>query len=94
MLVHAICGCDTVSAPHRKRQKESALEMLRRYGDQDSLSTFTEPHSTPEDIANVGERFLLNLYGAVRSTSLDKLCYILYTRSVSRSTLSSAFELE
>ena len=49
---------------------------------------------TPEDIANVGEKFLLKLYGAVRSTSLDKLRYILYTRSVSRSSLSSGFTLE
>ena len=34
------------------------------------MSTFTEPRSTPDDAANVGERFLLKLYGAVRSTSL------------------------
>ena len=74
--------------------KNRALEVLRSYGDQDSLSTFTVPRSTPEDIANGGERFLLKLYGAVRSTSLDKLYYILYTRSVSRSSLSSGFKLE
>ncbi len=37
---------------------------------------------------------MLKLYGAVRSTSLDKLRYILYTRSVSRSSLSSGFKLE
>ena len=46
------------------------------------VSTVTEPRSTPEYIANVGERFLLKFYGAIRSTSLDKLRYILYTRSV------------
>ena len=45
-----------------------ALELLRSYGDQDSLSTFTEPRSTPEGIANVGERFLLKL-------SVDYLCH-------------------
>ena len=32
--------------------------------------------STPEDIANVGERFLLKLYGAIRSTKLDKLRFV------------------
>ena len=37
---------------------------------------------------------LSQLYGAVRSTSLDKLRYILYTRPVSRSSLSSVFKLE
>ena len=93
MFVHAIIGCDSVSAPYMKGKKR-ALEVLRSYGDQDSLSTFTEPRSTPEDIANVGQRFSLKLYEGVSSTSLDNLCYILYTRSVSRSALSSVFKLE
>ena len=30
--------------------KKIALGVLRSYGDQDSLSTFTEPRSPPEDI--------------------------------------------
>ena len=68
--------------------------MLHSCGDQDSLSTFTEPRSLPEDITNVRVRFLLKFYGAVISTSLDKLRYILYTRSVSRLSLSSGFKLE
>ena len=71
-----------------------ALERLRSYGDQDSLSTFTEPRSTPEDIANVGARFFVKLYGAIRWTSLDTLRYTLYTRSVRRPSLSSGFKLE
>ncbi len=58
------------------------------------VSAFTEPRSTPEDIANVGERFLLKLYEAIRWTSLDKLRYILYTGPVSRSSLSSGLKLE
>ena len=61
MFVHAISGCDTVSAPYMKGKKR-ALEVLRSNGDQDSLSTFTEPRSPPEDIINVGVRFLLKLY--------------------------------
>ena len=64
---------------------KKALAVLRSHGDQDSLSTFTEPRSI---------RFLLKLHGAVRSTSLDKLCYILYTRSVSRPSLPSGFKVE
>ena len=93
MFVHGISGCDTVFPPYMKGKKR-ALEVLRRYGDQDYLTTFTEPCNTPGDIANVVEMCLLKLYGSVRSTSLDKLCYILYTRSVSRSSLSSGFKLE
>ena len=94
MFVHAICGCDTVSATYYMKCKNIALEMLSSYGDQDSLSTLIEPRSPPEDMTNVGVRFLQKLYGAFRSTSLDKLRYTLYTRSVSRSSLSSGFKLE
>ena len=42
--------------------KKIALGVLCSYGDQDSLSTFTEPRSPPGDIINVGVRFLLKLY--------------------------------
>ena len=46
MFVHAISLCDTVSAPYMKG-KTIALDVLRSYGDQDSLSTFTELRSSP-----------------------------------------------
>ena len=49
MFVHAIRGCDTVSAPYMIG-KQRALEVIRSYGDQDSLSTFTEPRCPPEDV--------------------------------------------
>ena len=90
MFVHAVSGCDTVSVPDMKGQKR-AIEVLPSYGDHNSLSTFTEPRTMPEDITNVGASFFLKLYGAVRLVSLDKLRYILYTRSVSR---PSGFKLE
>ena len=93
MFVHAISRCDTVSAPYMKGKK-IVLGVVPRYGDQDSFSTFTEPRSPPEGITHVGVRFVLKLYRAVISTSLDKLRYILYTRSVSRSSLSAGLKLE
>ena len=52
MIVHAISGYDTVSAPYMKGKK-IAIGVLRSYVDQDYLSTFTEPRSHPEDITNV-----------------------------------------
>ena len=36
MFVHAVSGCDTVSAPYIKIKKR-ALEVLRSYADQDSF---------------------------------------------------------
>ena len=54
MFVHAISGCDTVSVPYMKG-KNIAIEVLRSFGDQDSLSNFNEPRSPPEDITNYVE---------------------------------------
>ena len=59
MFLDAISGCDTVSATYMKGKKR-AREVLRSYGYQDSLSTFTEPRSTPEYFAHVGERSSLS----------------------------------
>ena len=42
MFVHAISGCDTVSAPYMKKAKR---ELLNSYVAM--VSTFTEPRSTP-----------------------------------------------
>ena len=53
IFVHAISGCDTVSVPYTKG-KNKAIGVLSSYGDQDYLSTFTEPRGPPEDITNVG----------------------------------------
>ena len=53
MFVHAISGCDTVSALYMKGKK-IALEVLRSCGDQDSLSIFTEPRS-PLNILQMSE---------------------------------------
>ena len=60
----------------------------------DILTTFTEPRSMPEDVANVGERVLLKLHGVIRSTSLDELHVTVYTRSISRTSLDSAIRVQ
>ena len=67
-----------------------AFEMLRSYGDQDSLCTFT-----PLRYYKCRSKVIaIKLYRVVISTSLDRLRYILYTRSVSLSSLLSGFKLE
>ena len=52
MFVHAISGCDTISFQYMKG-KNIAIEVLRSFSDQDSLSTFNETRSPTEDITNV-----------------------------------------
>ena len=88
-MCNTLSGCDTVSAPYMKGKKRTH-EVLHSYSDHDSLSTLTEPRSTPEDIANVGERFLLS---CMEPSDRHRWTNFV-TRSVSRSSLSSGFKLE
>ena len=34
-------------------ERQTTLQGLRSYSDQDSVCTFTEPHSAPEDVSNI-----------------------------------------
>ena len=86
IFLHAISGCDTVSAPYTKGKKR-ALEVLCSYGDQDSFSTFTEPRSTPEDIANVGERILAKVVWS-RQIDIAGQTSLHPVHSISQSTIA------
>ena len=93
MAVHALTGCDTVSAPFMHGKKK-AMELLSATDNIEYLSTFTNPDSTHTQVASAGELFMLRLYGADRSQSLDNLRYIMYNRMIRKSSLSSGFKLE
>lgn len=94
MFVHAITGCDTVSAIYNQGKKR-ALQLFDSDDNWDCLSVFSQSDSIQDEIARVGELFLLKLYGAVRSKSLDKHRYVMYFRSTRRASLSSSgFKLE
>ncbi len=93
MFIHATTGCDTVSALYNQGKKK-ALSLIMAPGNWNYLTIFSQADSTHDDIARVGESFLLKLYGAIRSESLDNHRYILYARSIRRAPLSSGFKLE
>ena len=95
LFAHAATGCDTVSALYNigKRKALSVLENNRI--DWDILDVFGQQNPSTDEIARVGEAFLLQLYGATHCTSLDKYRYILYMKQVSRKSLTSdGFKLE
>jgi hypothetical protein len=94
MFIHAITGCDTVSALYNQGKKK-ALALFGGDDNWNCLDVFTGADSSHEDIARVGEVFLLQLYGARQVKSLDKYRYMMYFRSVNRTSISSSgFKLE
>ena len=94
LFAHSVTGCDTVSALFGLGKKK-AIDILDQYTDDDSLDVFTNETSSKEQIASVGEKFILKLYGAPKSVDkLDKQRCLSYNKSIRRSSLTTAFKLE
>lgn len=91
LIAHAISGCDTVSALYGVGKKKP-MAVLER-GEWGILDAFQRSDSSHDEVARVGELFLLKLYGASDAcNSLDKLRYVLYMQKVSKT--SSTFQLQ
>ena len=94
LFAHSVTGCDTVSALFGIGKKK-AIDILDQYTDDDSLDVFTNETSSKEQIASVGEKFILKFYGVPKSVDkLDKQRYLSYNKSIRRSSLTTAFKLE
>ena len=92
MVLHAITGCDTVSALYRQG-KRKAFNLVHNNKEYDLLNTFINAESTHQQVQEAGESFLLKLYGASSCASLDVFRYIAYNKAISRTSLSSTFQL-
>lgn len=77
MCVQAVTECYMVSALHNQGKK-NALVIFDGDDNWNYLSMFKRSDSAHDGIPRMGELFLLNLYGAVKSKSLDKHRYIMY----------------
>ena len=75
LFVHAVLGCDTTSRVFGIG-KAVALTKIRQNSSFLSLAKVFHMQHTPHDaIIEAGEKVLICLYNAQRTTSLDKLCY-------------------
>ena len=77
LVAHAMSGCDTTSALFR-RGKTFAFKVIDNDRDLSYLEVFKLKTSTYQEIASAGEKFLLNMYNAPKSTeTLDDLRFVL-----------------
>ena len=93
LFLHSMTGCDTTSALYMKG-KTKAFDVMKSLRNSQIPDAFTSPTSTHDDVAQNGEDFLLQLYGGGDAKTLDQKRYIMYKRSISKSSLSSVFKLE
>ena len=63
-FVHAISGCDTTSAPFRQGKKKTIKISEKKINLHPFVDLVYNINSHPEAIADAGEKFLLQLYGA------------------------------
>lgn len=90
LIAHAITGCDTTSGMYGIGKKK-AIDVLGK-GEWNILDVFKQSDASADEIARVGELFLLKLYNAKQSvTTLDKLRYVQYMQKMSKT--SSTFQL-
>ena len=92
MALHAITGCDTVSALYRQG-KRKAFNLVHNKKDYGLLHTFSNAASSQQQVQKAGETFLLKLYGASSCESLDQFRYIAYKKAIKKTPLSSTFQL-
>lgn len=94
LVLHAMSGCDTTSAMY-SIGKTIAYDVLESMPDSDFLNVFTADDATHEEISEAGEEFILKLFHAKKSKSLDNLRYIRYmTKLAKKSITSTLFGLE
>ena len=95
LFLHCFTGCDTTSALYKEGKKKLFNCFIKLKAEMlEELKVFTENSSRPDDVACVGERFTAQLYGANKDTSVNRLRYLAYNRSIGKSQLSNNFKLE
>ena len=89
LFLHDISGCDTTSALFRQGKKK-AVKIIENKGDlHPFVDLFYNINSHPEEIAEAGEKFLLQLYGAPEMiVSLDDLRYKRFQKASKKSLQS------
>jgi len=83
LFLHAVTGCDTVSAIHR-RDKRKAFSVVHKQKYCSLMDTFSNAESPQKDVKDAGEQFILKL-----SKSLNEYLFLAYKRAIGRSSLSS-----
>ena len=88
LFLHAVTGCDTTSALYNQGKKKAYTLLKEHTGLAKGVSIFNMPQAAKKDLISAGEKFLLHLYGASDSTSLDAFRYYAYTRAIAMKSAS------
>lgn len=84
LFAHAFTGCDTTSAIFKKGKKTVIAILKKNKELQNLVSNFDVPGKTPDEIYNVAEEFIKQLYNVDHADglSIGELRYKIFTSSV------------
>lgn len=94
LFLHAVSGTDTTSAIFKKGKKLVYKILSSNTNLNRKVRLFYEPSVTPDEIASVGDDFLLALYNGKKCKSLNELRYLLYCKlATSKQNKRDPFDL-
>jgi hypothetical protein len=94
LFLHAMTGCDTTSALYGQGKKKAFNLLKKNIESRECAQIFNSDTSTASMIVTAGERFLLTLYGAPRTTtSLNEHRYHSFTKAVAKSPVHTELRL-
>ena len=93
-VLHAISGCDTTSSIYNQGKRTIVQKAQTKQHLQAHMDVFLK-YSTPEEVAEAGEKIILSLYTAEKQfKTLDNYRGPAYKRAVKNVKVSSQFKLE
>lgn len=93
-FLHAMTGYDTTSALYRQGKKKAFKLLLKHPDLKKCVEVLNDPSSSECSITSAGEKFLLVLYGAPRTTScLNKHGYHCFMKAVAKCPIHTKLQL-
>ena len=83
LFLHAFSGCDTTSRLYGIGKGTIFKKFLQSQAIQQAAAIFDNPHSTPAQVDQAGEKALVAIYSGKKTDSLNNLRYKKYCEKVS-----------
>ena len=93
LLLHAMMGCDTTSAPFRKGKKKPLMLAKRSVEFHSHLAIFNNKQSDKVSIAEAGENLMMMMYNVKQFKTLDMAIYFRLKQMIARQGRSSITKL-
>jgi len=86
LFLHAVTGCDTISVPYQQGRRKGYKVLKSNDHLAQTVTVFNIPEVDAKDIAKASKDFLLALYGASISQSLDDFRITAFRKNAKKST--------